>query len=472
MLITEAQLRSGNDVDIISMLNEAVYLSPDEINIHPNEIPVVENSSLGTSLINWEDITSLAESANISYIDAICSIAEANDLSLEDMTMVMDEGTVISESDLFDADHMIVRPITEENEEFQHCLNAIEFCLESGNFDDLLDIMLESAKPRKIAGKKAALLMGKSKEEAEKIGQNMPEPSEVKAKTEERDKELRSMGMPGLYTARQKGAPSAPKGKGRASFTVQNKTGQPKAKVGNMNVRSYFDQNNIQATPMNDSEKSRKKGNERIANHLIQNPKKSVPQDGIDKEVKEKVETNRAAFAKMDEKKREEAEARKEQPKASHRLPKSQNWGAAKGSENQSDWEAWADKKAEEGKNSTENVASKVASSPDAPVPPSSSGGAMSSLKSFASNNKGKLAAGALGGVALGAGIYAYKKYKDQPKSVIGKRIAALRKIYTNFMNKARSSNDSGVVAKMKKVAANILAVIDKLMGYLQNKAG
>jgi hypothetical protein len=39
-------------------------------------------------------------------------------------------------------------------------------------------------------------------------------------------------------------------------------------------------------------------------------------------------------------------------------------------------------------------------------------------------------------------------------------------------MKKAQSSKDTGLAAKLKKVAAKILSVIDKLMAFLQNKAG
>jgi hypothetical protein len=66
----------------------------------------------------------------------------------------------------------------------------------------------------------------------------------------------------------------------------------------------------------------------------------------------------------------------------------------------------------------------------------------------------------------------AYNHYANKPKSMIGKKIAALRSIYSKFMKRAQSSKDSGVAAKLKKVAAKILSIIDKLMGYLQNKAG
>ena len=92
-------------------------------------------------------------------------------------------------------------------------------------------------------------------------------------------------------------------------------------------------------------------------------------------------------------------------------------------------------------------------------------------LKQHAAANKGATAAAGLGAAALvGGGIYAYKQYKNKPKSVIGKRIAALRGVYKKFMmNAQRNPQKAGM---FKRMAAKILSVIDKLMGYLQNAAG
>ena len=92
-------------------------------------------------------------------------------------------------------------------------------------------------------------------------------------------------------------------------------------------------------------------------------------------------------------------------------------------------------------------------------------------LKQHAAANKGSTAVAAgLGAAAIGGGIYAYKQYKNKPKSVIGKRIAALRGIYKNFMQQAQ--NNPQKAGMLKSIAAKILSVIDKLMGYLQNAAG
>jgi hypothetical protein len=97
----------------------------------------------------------------------------------------------------------------------------------------------------------------------------------------------------------------------------------------------------------------------------------------------------------------------------------------------------------------------------------------LQNIRRIHNEKRNKKIASAVAGTALvGAGIYAYKQYKDKPKSVIGKRIAALRKVYTKFKKKAQSAKDNGIAAKLKKVAAKILSVIDKLMEFLQKKAG
>ena len=84
---------------------------------------------------------------------------------------------------------------------------------------------------------------------------------------------------------------------------------------------------------------------------------------------------------------------------------------------------------------------------------------------------------GKYGSISLAAftsGVVAQRlvqAYRNKPKSVIAKKIASLRQIYSKWMQKAASSRDQGLAAKLKRGAAKILQVIDKLMGYLQNKA-
>lgn len=98
----------------------------------------------------------------------------------------------------------------------------------------------------------------------------------------------------------------------------------------------------------------------------------------------------------------------------------------------------------------------------------------------------GRKAKLALGGAAaaglIAGGIAAYRKhkqapdlnvdkYKNQPRSVIAKRIASLRHIYADFLTRAKAAPNEGVKNKLKKVAAKILEAIDKLLAFLQRKA-
>lgn len=87
-------------------------------------------------------------------------------------------------------------------------------------------------------------------------------------------------------------------------------------------------------------------------------------------------------------------------------------------------------------------------------------------------NNKGKISVG-LAATATAAGLYKYVAHKleQQPKSVIGKRVAALRHIYKSWMERAQRSTDPGVATKLKKAAATILQVIDMVLAKLQNSA-
>ena len=85
----------------------------------------------------------------------------------------------------------------------------------------------------------------------------------------------------------------------------------------------------------------------------------------------------------------------------------------------------------------------------------------------------------AIGTVAAVAGLGALlKKGKsmltaadDKPKSWIGQKIAALRKVYQSWMQKAQQGGP-GVSDKIKQAAAKLLSIIDALMQKMQHAAG
>ena len=121
----------------------------------------------------------------------------------------------------------------------------------------------------------------------------------------------------------------------------------------------------------------------------------------------------------------------------------------------------------------------------DAPAVPSNNNNQsrLSRATTLMKNNKGKIGLGV--GLAVGAGLAYknrdklkslaikglenYQQYKNRPKSVIAKRIAALRGIYKKFMINAQRNPQKANV--FKRMAAKILSVIDKLLHYMQNKA-
>lgn len=440
MLIHESQLVQTQSPTILDMLDEAVFLTEDESKVTAAQVPVIVKESAGFYMVDFNDIQSVSESCNMNYFESIQSISEANDIDTSKIVVAVDEGDAILLGESFDPKSMVVRPIQEANDEYQICLEAIEYCLETGDLDSLDSILLfEDARPRKRGTAKAARLMGYSKADADITGQEAPEPKEAK----------KLLGPdPGHDHSEIEAAKKLKEIKDAKNKAL--KTGQL-TKI-NVNGRDL-----------------------KFGTHQLE---------------------QRNRLNKIDEKKREEAEAKKDQPKTSHSLPKSQNWAAKKEGENQSDWAAWADKKHEENNKpvKTDDVAEKAGSSnlpavaqnsapivsgkpssdgPHVPAVAAASSPDISDAKVSGSSNLLKYGAAAAGGAALAGGAwYAYKKYKNQPKSVIGKRIAALRQIYAKFMKKAQSSHDSGVAANLKRVAAKVLSVIDKLMGYLQNKAG
>ena len=90
---------------------------------------------------------------------------------------------------------------------------------------------------------------------------------------------------------------------------------------------------------------------------------------------------------------------------------------------------------------------------------------------------KGGLKAAGTTAAVVGAG-YGLKKFydyvtqaDDKPKSWIGQKIAALRKVYQSWMQKAEKGGP-GVGAKIKSAAAKLLSIIDALMAKMQHAAG
>lgn len=77
-----------------------------------------------------------------------------------------------------------------------------------------------------------------------------------------------------------------------------------------------------------------------------------------------------------------------------------------------------------------------------------------------------------VGAYGVGTGTKHYiDKFRNRPKSVIAKKIAALRKVYSKWLQKANNAIEDREANIAQKVCAKIMNIIDGLLELLQRKA-
>jgi hypothetical protein len=64
-----------------------------------------------------------------------------------------------------------------------------------------------------------------------------------------------------------------------------------------------------------------------------------------------------------------------------------------------------------------------------------------------------------------------YNKFKNRPRNVIAKKIAALRKLYEKWLHRAKIERDDKTAGVIKHVCTNIMLIIDKLLELMQKGA-
>lgn len=152
MLFTEAELYTGTKFE--SVLSEAVYLTEEESMIKPKAIPVVENSRIGTAVVDFKDISTLAEDYGISYIDAMGIVANANDINPVSLAVSVDEAQIIEMPYLVESlNNVVVKPIAENDYCNMVVSEAISMFLESGDeayLDGIEFFALDESKIKEI----------------------------------------------------------------------------------------------------------------------------------------------------------------------------------------------------------------------------------------------------------------------------------------------------------------------------------
>lgn len=112
-------------------------------------------------------------------------------------------------------------------------------------------------------------------------------------------------------------------------------------------------------------------------------------------------------------------------------------------------------------KNAASSVANSVSSAASSAV---NNGGEGTSLK------KVGIGVGAVAGVAGSVAIihHILKQSENKPKSWIARKIAALRNIYSKWLEVAKKQSDAGKANILKSAAAKVLQVIDALLAKMQ----
>ena len=141
-LITESYDPIQEAADI---LNESVYLEEKESILNPIAIPVVENTRIGAHVVSFEDVDRLSEDAGLSYLDSMQSIAEANDISMDELAVAVPEWKIIADPEVVnELSNVIIAPINTNNPVYQFIEACIDAAIEEDtslleNLDKILD---------------------------------------------------------------------------------------------------------------------------------------------------------------------------------------------------------------------------------------------------------------------------------------------------------------------------------------------
>ena len=71
----------------------------------------------------------------------------------------------------------------------------------------------------------------------------------------------------------------------------------------------------------------------------------------------------------------------------------------------------------------------------------------------------------------VGKAIEGIEAFKNKPRNAIARKIASLRKLYAKFLERSQKYVDDERASMLRRAAFYITKAIDKLLGWLQNKA-
>lgn len=146
MLIKESQLMVQN-VNPISLLDEATFITESEAMVQPIAVPVREMSRFGegATMVHFADVERLAEDNQFTYMEAMAAIAEANQIDASKMTVAVDEADLIVDPSLLDEmANVVVAPLSENSLAYRYVSECIDAWAEMDDTAEV-DAMLEAS---------------------------------------------------------------------------------------------------------------------------------------------------------------------------------------------------------------------------------------------------------------------------------------------------------------------------------------
>ena len=118
-----------------SILENATYLSEYESTISPYSIPIVENTRLGTNIVNYEDIERLCEEYGWDTETGIKKICESNNLDESDITVSVPEERILEDASIMNEfdNNYVVKPLSENDAVAKYVDEMFDSFLESGD---------------------------------------------------------------------------------------------------------------------------------------------------------------------------------------------------------------------------------------------------------------------------------------------------------------------------------------------------
>jgi hypothetical protein len=137
MLFKQEDLNTYDPIqEAADILNESVYLTEEESISSPITVPVITNERIGAHVVAFNDVERLAEDYSADYIDAMVAIAEANEISMDELAVSVPEWKIIANPEIVnELSNVIVSQLSPSHPVSEFCEACIEAMLEDSDQD-------------------------------------------------------------------------------------------------------------------------------------------------------------------------------------------------------------------------------------------------------------------------------------------------------------------------------------------------